>query len=167
MDPFATVNLEQQQQQGQPTDGMSFWFKWLIKGSAVVLGLIAILMGVVTAFSIHFTCILAGVVLICGGVLVLAMEVPICCNYIEFIRPLTRFSEGRPHWQKVAVYMAPPILVIILCISVASFLGAFCILGVAALYFMLTIGKKASLQDMQNTAAADSKANLANDQLPR
>lgn len=63
MDPFATVNLEQQQQQGQPTDGMSFWFKWLIKGSAVVLGLIAILMGVVTAFSIHFTCILAGVVL--------------------------------------------------------------------------------------------------------
>lgn len=63
MDPFATVNLDQQQQGGNPNDGMSFWFKWLIKGSAVVLGLIGILLGIVTAFSISFTCIIAGVIL--------------------------------------------------------------------------------------------------------
>jgi len=167
MNSFAAVNLDQQSQQGVPTDGMSWWFRWIIKGSAVLLGAIGIILGVVTAISITFSCILAGSILIFAGVLVLALEVPICCSYIEFIRPLTRFSENRPHWQKVALYMGPPIAVIILCPTVASILGSLCIFGVAALYFMLTVGKKASLEEMRRGATGDSKANLANDQLPR
>jgi hypothetical protein len=61
MDPFAAVNLDQQSQPNQ--DGMSFWFKWLIKGSAVILGFIGIILGIVTTLSFSFTCMLGGIIL--------------------------------------------------------------------------------------------------------
>lgn len=47
----------------QTPDGMSFWFKWLIKGSAVILGGVGMLLGVITALSISLSCIIAGIIL--------------------------------------------------------------------------------------------------------
>jgi hypothetical protein len=59
MDPF-----QQQQQQSMPAqDGMSFWFKWLIKGSSVILGSIALLLGVISTISLSAGCIIGGLVL--------------------------------------------------------------------------------------------------------
>ena len=63
MDPFAANSDQQQLNQGQSADGMTWWFKWLIKGAAVILGFIALLLGVVTAISISATCIIAGLIL--------------------------------------------------------------------------------------------------------
>lgn len=55
-----------------------------------------------------------------------------------------------------------------MCPSVAAILGSLCIFGVAALYFMLTVGKKAPLEEMRNRAS-ESKADLTSNeqQLPR
>jgi hypothetical protein len=165
MDPFQQQQ-QQQQQMGQVDDGQSWWFKWVIKGSAVILGSIALLLGVLTTISFSAGCIIGGLVLSFGGILVLALEVPICCSFIEIIRPLTSFSEGRPHWQKVAVYMVCPIVTVFLCTSVITIVGSLCICGVAALYFVLTVGKKANLGEMRTRAnpMSESKSNLANDQ---
>ena len=60
MDPFAAGAAFQQQ---TSTDGVSWWFKWLIKGASVVLGFIAFILGIVTALSISLSCILAGIIL--------------------------------------------------------------------------------------------------------
>ena len=64
MDPFAATSDQQQQaQQGGNNEGQTWWFKWLIKGAAVVLGFIALLMGILTAISISPICIAAGFLL--------------------------------------------------------------------------------------------------------
>lgn len=94
-----------EQQTSSSGDGEAWWFKWLIKSAAVVLGVIAFVLGLVTAISFSAFCILAGVILMGSAVLVLALEVPICFSFVEFLRPVTAFSEGRPHWQKTAIYM--------------------------------------------------------------
>lgn len=47
MDPFAAGAQFAQSQPPSP-DGMSWWFKYLIKGAAVVLGFIAFILGFVT-----------------------------------------------------------------------------------------------------------------------
>ena len=39
------------QQQQTSSDGMSWWFKYLIKGASVVLGFIAFILGVVTVIK--------------------------------------------------------------------------------------------------------------------
>jgi hypothetical protein len=38
-------------QQQTSSDGMSWWFKYLIKGASVVLGFIAFILGVVTVIK--------------------------------------------------------------------------------------------------------------------
>jgi len=165
MDPFA-AGAQYAQQQPAGDDGMSWWFKYLIKGAAVVLGFIAFILGIVTAISISPLCIIAGIILMFSSAVVLALEVPICCSFIQFMQPITRFSEGRPHWQKVGLYMSPPIIVIAMCQGVSAILGSLCIFGVAGLYFMLTVGKKAPLEEMR-TRASESKADLTASELPR
>jgi len=62
MDPFA-AGAQYAQQQQPASDGMSWWFKYLIKGAAVVLGCIAFILGIVTAISISPLCIIAGIIL--------------------------------------------------------------------------------------------------------
>jgi len=153
MDQFGTNDQQQlNQQPTQGNDGMTWWFRFLIKGAAVLLGGLALVCGIFSTLSLGFSCIGAGLVLTFGAVLVLAFELPIVCSYIEFIRPLTKFSEGRPHYQKTAVYMVPPIVVLLMCQSFSSIIGSLCIFGVAALYFMLTVGKKAPIDEMRNSA---------------
>jgi hypothetical protein len=63
MDPFAANSDQQQLNQQPPSDGMQWWFKWLIKGAAVILGCIALILGVVTVISISPYCIIAGLIL--------------------------------------------------------------------------------------------------------
>lgn len=60
MDPFANGQVYEQQNN---QSGESWWFKWLIKSAAVILGFIAFLLGLVTAISISLYCILAGFIL--------------------------------------------------------------------------------------------------------
>jgi hypothetical protein len=57
MDPFAAAA------QAQANDGTSWWFKWLIKGAAVLMGFIAIILGIVTAISFSGSCMAAGLIL--------------------------------------------------------------------------------------------------------
>jgi hypothetical protein len=65
-------------------------------------------------------------------------------------------------------FSSPPIVVISLCQGVSAILGCMCIFAVAGLYFMLTIGKKASIDEMRSRAApgSESKHDLTNEQLP-
>lgn len=59
MDPFNNMPTQQQPQQ----DEMSWWFKWLIKGSSVVLGFLALVLGIVTTISLSASCMIAGILL--------------------------------------------------------------------------------------------------------
>ena len=61
MDPFAAGQVYEQQ--NPSADGEAWWFKWLIKSAAVILGFLAFVLGLVTAISISPFCMLAGVIL--------------------------------------------------------------------------------------------------------
>ena len=61
MDPFGAQGSDQAQ--SQPQDGMSWWFKWLIKGAAVLLGFLALVLGIVTTISLSAYCMIGGLVL--------------------------------------------------------------------------------------------------------
>ena len=44
-------------------DGVSWWFKWLIKIVSVVLGVLGLVLGILTAVSTSLKCIIAGIIL--------------------------------------------------------------------------------------------------------
>lgn len=62
--PF--TNIENQNavgNQSSAADGVSWWFKWLIKIISVVLGLLGLILGILTAISTSLKCIIAGIIL--------------------------------------------------------------------------------------------------------
>jgi hypothetical protein len=61
MDPYA--DGANQNFQANQQDGVAWWLKYLIKGAAVFLGLMASVLGVVTAISISLSCIIGGILL--------------------------------------------------------------------------------------------------------
>ena len=44
-------------------DGMTWWFRWLIKIVSVVLGLLGFILGLIVAISFSAKCMVAGIIL--------------------------------------------------------------------------------------------------------
>jgi hypothetical protein len=61
--PFGNTASQSTTAQAPAGDGISWWFKWLIKIVSVVLGVLGLVLGILTAISIEFKCIIAGVIL--------------------------------------------------------------------------------------------------------
>ncbi|CAF0786501.1 unnamed protein product [Brachionus calyciflorus] len=111
--------------------------KWFFKTVNVILGLNAIWLGILTIIDTSLRCILAGIFLSFSGVMVLVFELPILCNFLELMKPLTQFSQSWSSVHKLIFYLVPPIIVIAACQSISAIVGSICLFGVAAIYLYL------------------------------
>ena len=66
---------------------------------------VAIIFGVVTAISFNPICIVAGILQILAGFVVIVIEAPFCCMFLDFVQQLSGMVEQRPVWQKAALYL--------------------------------------------------------------
>ncbi|CAF1179705.1 unnamed protein product [Adineta ricciae] len=152
MNAFQTaVDIDNQQPQ---QEGTTFWFRWLIRIVAVVTGILAMICGVFGALSVSLSCIAAGIIMIFLGFSMIMFEVPICCQFVSYTQPVAKFSETRPAWQKAMLYSLPPLIPLVLCQSISIVLGFICLLVNGAIQFMLTVGKKATKEEMSSRAGA-------------
>ncbi|KAI5630732.1 hypothetical protein NE865_16556 [Phthorimaea operculella] len=95
-----------------------------------------------------------------GGVAPLLAEscvlcgAPCCCFFIDYVQTLSDKVESRPYWQKAALYVGLSLPPFFLCfLSVSTFLGSGLIFATGVVYGMMALGKKASIDDMRNSAA--------------
>ena len=66
---------------------------------------VAIFFGVWTCVTINPLCIVAGIWQVLAGVLLIAVEAPFCCMFLDFIQQFSGMVEGRPIWQKAGLYL--------------------------------------------------------------
>ena len=66
----------------------------------------AIFFGVWCCISLSPLCIVAGIWQILAGFLVIVIEAPFCCMFLDFVQKFSGMVEGRPVWQKAALYLA-------------------------------------------------------------
>ena len=92
------------------------WVRFLAKGVGIVGGILAIFFGALGLISLSASCIIAVLIQmydlflaifivfrVCGF-LIIALEAPFCCMFIDFIERIAQFSEGRSYWQKAGLY---------------------------------------------------------------
>jgi hypothetical protein len=60
--------------------------------------------GILGLISLSPTCIAAVLLQLAAGFLVIALEAPFCCAFVDFIERLAAFSESRAYWQKALLY---------------------------------------------------------------
>lgn len=54
--------------------------------------------------TIDVKCLVAGIIQICIGFIVMAVEAPFCCMFIDYIPMIAAKVEERPLWNRAAVY---------------------------------------------------------------
>ncbi|KAJ2944460.1 hypothetical protein O0L34_g3802 [Tuta absoluta] len=138
-------------------DDVPWWMRTAGRGLGTVGSFIAIIFGLFNCTGIILLqagCLIAGIWQMLAGFIVLVCEAPCCCFFIDYVQTLSDKVESRPYWQKAALYVGLSLPPFFLCFfSVSTFLGSGLIFATGVVYGMMALGKKASIDDMRNSAA--------------
>lgn len=47
---------------------------------------------------------ISGILQVLLGIIVMAIEAPMCCMFLDFAQQVARTIESRPHWNRAAAY---------------------------------------------------------------
>jgi len=121
------------------------WYvKYGIRALGTFAGGLCVFLG---AFSVLFnvfspTCILFSIWQMLVGFVVVTIEAPFCCAFVDNVQIFARKIEERPLFVKAAVYVLAPLPTIIFCFGFYSFLGGGAVVGAGVVYAMIALGKK-------------------------
>ncbi|XP_033122046.1 calcium channel flower homolog [Anneissia japonica] len=136
-------NTQDMQRDGQPpSQEMGFCFRMFVKGVGAFSALVLMALGLLNCITISGPCILSGVLMIFFGLLVLMLEVPICCSFLEITEPVNKWIESRPPWLKAISYFILAIIPVLFCHGVIVFLGVLPVFCTGVLYGLIFVGKK-------------------------
>ncbi|CAG5128998.1 unnamed protein product [Candidula unifasciata] len=138
--------------QAKHDDGVTWWCKILAKTCCVVAGICAMITGLFRVITFTPLCLVAGILLMLLGFFVIIMEAPCCCQFLDFIQPISRFSERRTYWQKAIAYALPSFLPPMLCFSVTTACGSALLIASGVIYGLIALGKKADRDTMISRA---------------
>ncbi|KAK7465994.1 hypothetical protein BaRGS_00037431 [Batillaria attramentaria] len=136
-------------------DGITWWCKIGARGVCIAGGLGAVFAGLFRCITFTPLCLVAGIMLMIQGFLVIALEAPCCCQFLDFIQPLARFSENRSPFQKALIYALPAITPLALCFSLTTGMGCILLFAAGAMYGLMALGRKADRQTMMSRARGD------------
>lgn len=137
-------------------DEVPWWLKYTGRGLGTVGSGVAMLLGFWNCIGIllgNVECLLSGVWQILAGFVVIVIEAPCCCLFIDFVQNISDSVEKRPYWNRAALYMCIAVPAVILCPGIGSVFGSGLIFATGVLYGIMALGKKASAEEMRANAA--------------
>ncbi|XP_055694743.1 calcium channel flower isoform X2 [Lutzomyia longipalpis] len=148
-------------QDAVPKDDVPWYLKYGGRVLGIVAAFFAILFGLYNCLSILLVdigCLVSGILQICAGMLVMVIEAPCCCMFIDFVQKIADLADSKPYYYRAAVYCVIAIPPIAMCPGLGSLFGCGLIFGTGVIYGMMSLGKKASLQEMRNAAVASDNS---------
>ncbi|XP_012275400.1 calcium channel flower isoform X2 [Orussus abietinus] len=128
-------------------DDAPWWMKYGGRGLGTVGGAIAIFLGAWNCVSILFggvSCLISGIWQMIAGFIVITVEAPCCCLFIDFVQHFSDWVENKPYWNRAAAYCLIALPAIFLCPALASIFGSGLIFGTGVIYGLMSLGKKGS-----------------------
>ncbi|CAD7081442.1 unnamed protein product [Hermetia illucens] len=139
-----------------PRDDVPWYLKYAGRGLGIVGAFFAILFGLYNCLGIitlNYTCLISGILQMLAGFVVMAIEAPCCCMFIDYVQQLADKADQRPYWNRAALYCIIAIPPILLCFGLGSLFGSGLIFATGAVYGMMAIGKKGTREDMAAVAS--------------
>jgi len=128
-------------------------FSACAKGLSSIAGLLCMFFGIFNVLSLSLSCIFTGILLTLEGLIVTLIEAPCLCIFLDFANIPSKFFDGKPHWVRAVVYLIFAMMPFFICRNPTIIFGcAFMVLSSAG-YLVLSLGKKASVEEMRAKAA--------------
>ncbi|XP_067212683.1 calcium channel flower isoform X2 [Linepithema humile] len=131
-------------------DDVPWWMKYAGRGLGTVGSIIAIFLGAWNCASILFgqiDCLISGMWQMIAGFLVVMIEAPCCCLFIDFVQNLSDWVEKKPYWNRAAAYCLIALPAVFLCPGMSSIFGSGLIFATGIIYGLMSLGKKGSRPD--------------------
>uniref|UniRef100_A0A0K8TQQ4 Calcium channel flower n=1 Tax=Tabanus bromius TaxID=304241 RepID=A0A0K8TQQ4_TABBR len=132
---------------------------WYLKYSARILGIVGaffcIILGLYNCtgvITINAASVASGILMMAIGFFVMAVEAPCCCMFVDFVQKLAEKADQRPYWNRAALYVGLSIIPLIIYFGLATIFACGLIFGTGVLYGMMSLGKKATAEEMRNAA---------------
>ncbi|XP_058793350.1 calcium channel flower isoform X1 [Phymastichus coffea] len=133
---------------------------WYLKYGGRIVGtfggFISILVGAIGCLGIILFSVwsfLSGICMMLIGFLVIVVEAPCCCMFIEFVQKISNIADSRPYWNRAALYCGLPIIPLVMNLTITTFFACALIFCTGLIYGVMAIGKKASRDEMSRAAA--------------
>ncbi|KAH0546783.1 calcium channel flower isoform X1 [Cotesia glomerata] len=142
-------------------DDVPWWMKYAGRSLGTVGSLIAIFLGAWNCIGIvlgSVMCFISGILQMIAGFLVVTIEAPCCCMFIDFVQNLSDWVEKRPYWNRAAGYCIIALPSIFLCPSLSSIFGCGLIFTTGIIYGLMSLGKKGSRPDPTGMASPSGMA---------
>uniref|UniRef100_U5EYA5 Calcium channel flower n=1 Tax=Corethrella appendiculata TaxID=1370023 RepID=U5EYA5_9DIPT len=144
-------------------DDVPWYLKYAGRAVGIIGGFFAVLFGLYNCIGIllgDISCLISGVLQILAGFVVLAIEAPFCFMFIDFVSKIAEMADNRPYWNRAVLYCAIAIPPVILCLGLGSLFGCGLLFATGMLYGMMSLGKKASAEEMRNAATVVDNKNI-------
>nr|CAD7397059.1 unnamed protein product [Timema poppensis] len=144
MDKIAGI-MQRPGEDAVPKDDVPWWMKYAGRGLGTVGSMIAIALGVWNCIGIMLgdvNCLISGMWQMMAGFLVIVIEAPCCCLFIDFVQNISDWVEKRPYWNRAAFYVAIALPAVILCPGLGSIFGSGLIFTTGVIYGMMSLGRK-------------------------
>ncbi|XP_058793351.1 calcium channel flower isoform X2 [Phymastichus coffea] len=122
---------------------------WYLKYGGRIVGtfggFISILVGAIGCLGIILFSVwsfLSGICMMLIGFLVIVVEAPCCCMFIEFVQKISNIADSRPYWNRAALYCGLPIIPLVMNLTITTFFACALIFCTGLIYGVMAIGKK-------------------------
>ncbi|XP_019643516.1 PREDICTED: calcium channel flower homolog [Branchiostoma belcheri] len=123
-------------------DEVAWWFKILGRCVGAIAALVCMGMGIWACVSLHPTCIVAGVIMVCLGFLTMVLEAPICCQFFDGLDRLAAWIGNLKYIYKAILYCVLSIFPMMLCFEMSTVFGSGLVFVTGAIYGVMALGKK-------------------------
>uniref|UniRef100_A0A8D8V8V7 Calcium channel flower n=1 Tax=Cacopsylla melanoneura TaxID=428564 RepID=A0A8D8V8V7_9HEMI len=137
-------------------DGSPWYMKYGSRGLGILGGGISIIFGLLNCLGIllgDIDCLLGGIIQVAAGFVVLVIEAPCCCMFLDQVQVVSDIVDKRPLWNKAVLYIGLPVLALCMCFSLSTIVGSGLIFVTGILYGMQALGKKGTREDMAAVAS--------------
>lgn len=137
-------------------EGVSWLMKYGSRGLAIFGGAISIIFGLFNCLGIllgNVSCLMGGIIQVMTGFLVLMIEAPCCCLFLDQIQVVSDIVDKRPIWNKAALFIGLPVVALMFCLDLTTIAGSGLVFVAGLLYAMMALGKKAPLEAMKSSAS--------------
>ncbi|KAL1124094.1 hypothetical protein AAG570_001864 [Ranatra chinensis] len=134
-----------------PKDEVPRWLKYAGRLCGTVGSGIAIFFGIWNCISLlwgNMSCLIGGMWQMVAGFIVIVIEAPCCCMFIDFVQTLSEWVDKKPYYYRAAFYVLIALPAVILCPGLNSIFGSGFIFVTGILYGMMALGRKGSRDDV-------------------
>ncbi|XP_050529219.1 calcium channel flower [Daktulosphaira vitifoliae] len=142
--------------EGENKDEVPWHLRYGSRSLGTFGGIVNLLTGLWNAIGIIFlntNCLFGGILQLVLGFLMIALEAPCLCVFVDYMQQVSEVAEQKPYWTKAIFYVVASIVPLLICFGPSTFIASALVFGTGLLYGLMSIGKKAPADQMKSTAA--------------